>query len=151
MDSTVIAALITGVCGIIAVIITHWLRKSLEQPTAPSAKPDAMGTASQATVPASASHGSPASSLVSEVHRTISEQPRTDSAKHHYGIQQEIIDAILAAYSYNNSGNWLSAKRQIELLRLAREAKLPDGSSAFPAMNNWDGRDRTRANASNPP
>ncbi len=67
--------------------------------------------------------------------------------------QRAIVDAILGAYPFNNAGNWLSAKRQIELLRLTYDAKMPDGRNAFPAMHggsafgdaprSWDGKDRT--------
>jgi hypothetical protein len=58
------------------------------------------------------------------------------------GTQHEIIDAILAAFPHLR-GVWLSAKRQVELLSKAHQAQLPDGRSAFPALERWDGRDRT--------
>jgi serine/threonine protein kinase len=68
------------------------------------------------------------------------------------GIQYEIIDAILGAYPYNETGNWLSVGRQVELLRKAYDAMLSDGSNAFPEMRggalrgnaarSWDGGDR---------
>jgi len=69
------------------------------------------------------------------------------------GTQLEIIDAILGAYPCNREGKWLSAKRQVELLQRAYDAKLPDGRNAFPAMHGgaergdgrtkWDGENRT--------
>jgi hypothetical protein len=71
-----------------------------------------------------------------------------------YPSQVKIVDAILGAYPYNEAGNGLTAERQIELLRMAFDAKLSDGSNAFPAMHGralhgdagriWDGGDRTR-------
>jgi hypothetical protein len=68
--------------------------------------------------------------------------------------ENDIIDAILGAYPYNRDGRWLSAKRQVELLRRAYDARLPDGRYAFPAMHGgvdredtkikgWNGDDRT--------
>lgn len=66
--------------------------------------------------------------------------------------QFEIIDAIMGAFPYSEKGNWMSSERQIELLRLAYDAKLIDGRNAFPAMHggaergdatrSWDGGDR---------
>ncbi len=68
------------------------------------------------------------------------------------GTQVEIIDAILGAYPYRE-GRWLSAERQVELLRRAYDAKTADGRNAFPAMHggaergdarrSWDHQDRT--------
>jgi hypothetical protein len=57
--------------------------------------------------------------------------------------EYEIVDAILGAYPYSNDDNWLTAKKQVELLRLAYDAKLDDGRNAFPAMHG--GLDRGNA------
>jgi hypothetical protein len=56
--------------------------------------------------------------------------------------QLAIVDAILGAYPYSD-GKWLTAERQVELLHQAQAAKLPDGRSAFAAMQAWDGENRT--------
>ena len=90
--------------------------------------------------------GSPAKSTPSHNLPDFSRPANTES-------QRAIIDAILASFRHNSAGNWLSAKHQVELLKLAYDAKLPDGRNAFPAMHggaqfgdgprSWDGKDRT--------
>lgn len=81
------------------------------------------------------------------------------STKFSPAIQIHIVDAILGAYPFNSRG--LSAKDQVKLLQKANDAKLPNGSNAFPGMHGgakrgnttkgnsvaWEeSKDRTRSN-----
>jgi hypothetical protein len=129
MSGAVIGGIATVVAAVAAALITAWASKRRPDADTPSSGPN---PAIQQT-----SHPSRPARLQAAANRDTSD-PSLTNARNQY----EIIDAILGAYPHSSTGRGLSARRQKEFLRLAYEAKLPDGRAAFPVMSRWDGADR---------